>query len=122
MYLEGKNVFLSGPMSGMEHFNAAAFAEAHAICREMGARDVYDPSHEWMYDRHGEERHESWMMRCIHRLSSWTRTSAGEVRPSFDVMVQLDGWERSAGASLEREVAMACGIPCIGVHEVREGR
>ena len=120
MRLAGKRVFLSGPMTGIDHYNVAAFAEAHAICKEAGAETVYDPAHEWLTSREPEQAHEAYMSRCINVLTrtaqsrdDWTVTE-----PVWDALVQLDGWQLSDGATLEMQVARACGIPVVGIREV----
>ena len=106
--LKGKRVFISGPMSGIEHYNAPEFARAHAICREQGAVRVFDPTWEWMNETGEENTHEWYMRRCINALTNGT----------FDVLLQLDGWEDSEGARLEHDVAQACGIEVIELDEL----
>lgn len=109
MDLQGKRVFLSGPMTGLEHNNAAAFAVAHAMCRTRGASFVYDPAYAWMRERPGEDggrTHEDYMRRCLNELTR-ERLGGG---PYYDLVLQLDGWQDSAGASAEAAVARACGV------------
>lgn len=106
--LKDKSVFISGPMSGIPHYNAQAFAEAHAICREQGAACVFDPSWEWMNETGEEKPHEWYMRRCINALTNGT----------FDVLLQLDGWCQSEGCRLEYDVALACGIKVIELDEL----
>lgn len=98
--LRNRRVFISGPMTGIEHYNAPEFARAHAICREQGAAYVFDPSWEWMNETGEENTHEYYMRRCINVLTNGT----------FDTLLQLDGWRESEGCRLEYEVAVACGI------------
>ena len=105
--LKGKRVFISGPMTGVEHCNAPAFAEAHAICREQDAVRVFDPSWEWMCDEGEEKPHEWYMRRCLCELLS-----------GYDMLLQLDGWEVSDGCAVEYEVALACGIEVVSLDEV----
>ena len=106
--LKSKRVFISGPMSGIPHYNAQAFAEAHAICREQGAWSVFDPTWQWMNETGEENTHEWYMRRCINALTNG----------DFDVLLQLDGWEDSEGARLEHDVAQACGIEVVSLDEV----
>lgn len=111
MDVKGKSVFLSGPMTGKAHLNVAAFAEAHQRLKEAGAATVYDPAIEYLQDakRANDLSHAAWMRRCLRTLASECATSEG-VRPRWDVLVSLPGWVDSAGAALEREVAVACGV------------
>lgn len=106
--LKSRRVFISGPMSGIEHYNAQAFAEAHAICREQGSWSVFDPSWEWMRETGEENTHEYYMRRCINVLTNGT----------FDTMLQLDGWYQSEGCNVEFAVAQACGIEVVELDEL----
>ena len=113
-FLKGKRVFISGPMTGIEFKNAPAFARVHAALKERGVADVYDPSQEWLYER-GEERcREYYMRKCLWHL---VRMGSNE-DPMWDYIVMLDGWEESQGATIERQVAMACGIAVIEEREI----
>jgi hypothetical protein len=58
MDLKGKNVYISGPITGKLLHNAPAFAEAHAMLKEMGVRQIGDPSFLWLTDRSGTGTHE----------------------------------------------------------------
>ena len=117
----GMRVFLSGPMSGVENYNAAAFAGAHAAIKLAGAECVYDPALEWLMgdDVPDEAAHEAWMRTTVHEL---TRPIAfGEADAYYDVCVLLDGWRESEGAQLEKVVADAAGIWCVAWEEVSHG-
>lgn len=108
--ITGRNVFISGPMTGIEHYNAPAFARAHAVCWELGANLIYDPSWEWMSGSMREDSHALCMLRCINRLTH-------EVAP-IHTLLQLPDWEKSDGCRLERDVALACGIKVVELEEV----
>lgn len=122
MDVRGKSVFLSGPMSTIEHYNVGEFAKAHAIVKEAGAYDVYDPAIEYLTSD-GQTRgrgHEYWMRKCIHELTGQFSTDvfcASGVR-RYSLLVSLPGWESSEGAKLERMVAEACGIEVCDLSEV----
>lgn len=103
--IEGKRVFLSGPMTGLPDFNREGFAEARRACEAMGATVVFNPREAWGHT----DKDRSWYMRRdLHRLT----LSDGD-EPMFDLVVQLDGWEHSNGAWCESRVAEECGIPCV---------
>lgn len=118
----GKAVFISGPMTACEHLNAAAFAEAHALLREAGAHEVYDPSWEWMRRVERKMGHDVYLRRCIHELTRPRETLSGVVDDAYrhyHAIVQLEGWQESAGAMTEYLVARACGIRCVPIEELR---
>lgn len=111
MRVKGKSVFLSGPMSGLEHFNVDEFAKAHDVLRKAGASTVYDPAIEYLRSEVGSTTsHAVWMRRCISELTGTVRR--------YDVLVSLPGWKRSRGARLERKVAKACGIEVCDLRDV----
>ena len=116
MDVKGKNVFLSGPMSGLDHFNVGEFAKANAIVKEAGAVKVYDPAIEYL---NGDKRrgHEWWMRRRIGELTKFGKSIVipDMMYPFYEVLVSLPGWEDSEGARLEREVALACGMEVVSL-------
>jgi len=119
MNLEGKNVFLSGGMSGYDHYNVEAFANAHAIVRELGAKCVYDPAFAWLMQPAADDAkltHEDYMRKCLHEL---TRVAYCQSDGAFyDLLVSLPHWGKSEGAVTERSVAEACGIECVDLDEL----
>lgn len=127
-YLEGKNVFLSGPMTGIECNNITEFIRAHEILNGLGVRFVYDPACEWAkeIDSGSSEpkSHEHYMRKCLHELTRGgyipERADFSNVeQPTYyDAIVMLDGWEKSRGSSIEFDVALACGIEVIEWEEI----
>lgn len=119
--IRGKNVFISGPMTGIENLNVDAFAIAHHRLRELGAASVYDPAIECLMDIERFPREEC-MRRCVSALANgWkTREAGASVRghAHADLVVQLKGWSKSEGCRTEAEVARACGIPCVSLKRV----
>lgn len=110
--IKGKRVYLSGPMSGIPDYNAPAFAEAAQACLDAGAEMVFNPATAWGH----ANRAPYWYMReDLHRLTISDTT--GE-RALFDVIVMLPGWYSSEGATLEYQVARACGIALVNLQEV----
>lgn len=106
--VNGRRCFISGPMSGIELNNAPAFVEAHAMLKEIGAAEVFDPVVQWLSET-GETRSHAYYMRvCLNSL----------LNGRWDILVSLPGWEESRGARLEREVAEACGIKVCDISEV----
>lgn len=113
-----KRCFISGPMSGLEHYNVAAFAEAHAILREANAKTIYNPANSWLDSRGPNLTHAQYLRQCIHELSAEDPVNYVAY---YDYLVQLDGWEKSLGAKTEYEVAKACGIKVVSIKDVRAG-
>ena len=114
MKVNGKRVFLSGPMSGISHYNAQAFLDAHVMLKEAGALSVYDPAIEWL-ESDEDHDHAYWMRKCLRELTAdWPFNLCR----GYDILVQLPGWEDSVGASTEYEVAKACGIAVCELSEV----
>lgn len=113
--VKGKRVFLSGPMSDIANLNVAAFAEAHAKVKEAGAYEVYDPAIEYLQQPglESSHRHSWYMAKCVHELTTLKYECS-----HYDMLVSLPGWDRSEGATLEREVARACGIEVFDLDEV----
>ena len=114
--LVGARVYLSGPMTGFPDWNAEAFREAEAFCRAHGAKTVYNPcSVHWSHDPDGMT-HEEAMCLSLRRMlapghDDIACTRPGHVsRPAFDLVVPLDGWQRSEGARVEVMAAASCGI------------
>lgn len=102
MELEGKRIYLSGPMTGMADWNREAFGEAARYLRNMGAQ-VFNPAFSAPVGK--GEPHSSYILRDIHELTS---NMGG--KPYYDMLAQLPGWDRSRGAQVELIVARACGI------------
>lgn len=122
MSLKGKNVFLSGPMSGVGHWNVDGFALAHEKVKAAGAADVYDPAVEYLTKGSAKEPHEKCMRRTLNELTRpkalRTMLEAADDSPFYDAIVMLPGWERSIGAKLEMDVAISCGIKVVMLQDV----
>ena len=105
---EGKRVFLSGPMTGIEGFNKPAFDAAEELCMELGALKVFNPAGKVPEN---PKSHEHCMRETLHELTRWVNGAcADENEPYYSVIVMLPDWERSGGAIIELEAAYACGI------------
>lgn len=113
-------IFISGPVSGMPANNVAAFATEAYWLRQAG-HEVYSP----VESVPAKCTHEQAMLMCLRELSRGARgiydcLDEFSFEPWYDAMVQLDGWEDSAGAQLEAEVADALGIKRMTLYEVLE--
>lgn len=94
----GKRVYVSGPMTGYENYNAEEFAAAARGLREMG------------YSVCNPVETSSWLG---HDLShaDYLRFDFERVLEA-DFLVALAGWERSLGAISELLVATRIGTKC----------
>ena len=116
-HVSGRHVYLSGPMTGLPDWNRAAFDEAEKRLLALGAQEPYNPAN--AIERFKSLSHETCMYRSLVELvdEEWS-TEPGYPTPWYDLLVSLHGWEQSAGARLEREVAEACGIEVCELAEV----
>ena len=119
-----KMIFLSGPITGKEHNNVAAFAVATERLREAGAAYVYNPAHK-SSNAHSEKRshmtHKDYLLDTIHELTERKKRSQTwewVIPRKYDMLVLLDGWQDSDGARMERAVALECGIPVYELFDV----
>ena len=116
--VRGKTIFLSGPMSDdPETYHAHDFIDAHIRLKAMGAKEVYNPAVKWLDGENCDRPHEYWMRECIGEIARdcWPDD---EDKAKYDLLISLPGWKGSAGATTERHVAGACGIPCVDWDEV----
>lgn len=104
--LTDRAVYVSGPMHGKEHQNKDAFDLVAGICYALGARFVVNPADLVPMFEAGEITREQCMKSDINKLLL------------CDTVVMLPGWETSAGALLERDVALACGMEVLAFEEV----
>ena len=109
MRFDGKNVYLSGPMTGIEKFNRPAFNAAEERVRAEGAADVFNPAHFGL-----GRPHESYMLDTLHALTDavWDEGLLRYV-PYWDVIAMLPRWKRSKGARVEKKVAEAIGVEVV---------
>ena len=122
VHVKGCNVYLSGPMTGIEDFNRKEFNDAAKYVKRLGASCIYNPAENISYLVN--KSHE-YCMYCslnalIKRLVCICGTKVTDDGAFYDVLVSLPCWQDSAGARLEREVAEACGIEVCELSEVIE--
>lgn len=114
------NVYLSGPMTGIDEWNAPAFRKAERLCKAAGASYVYNPccNGPVNYDPDAMTHAEAMALSARVLLDPGAYqvaiTKPGHVPHSkFDVVVLLPGGEDSPGVAFELAIAGACGIPVI---------
>lgn len=98
--------YIAGPMTGLPGNNYEAFNDAATELRRLGFEVVNPAENQPPNDR------PTW--------ENWMAISRPQVRGA-SLLVMLPGWERSAGAREERQIADECGIPVFTLHEVLRG-
>lgn len=102
-------VYLSGPMSGIDKFNAPAFAQAATVLR-MQRYEVVSPVEQDAVDGIDTAN----LSGDVKDLSvTWGDLMARDVKiiadGNFDGIVLLPGWEKSKGARLELALMILLG-------------
>ena len=110
-----KKIYLSGPMTGIEDYNRSEFDGAELGLLGAGADEVYDPAEH--IDEYAQLSHEQCMALSLRELIA-ERAWVAEIEPYYDLLVSLPGWQDSAGARLERAVAIAIGMEVYDIEEV----
>lgn len=107
-------LYVIGPISGIDKNNRPAFEEAAAALTADGYG--VDIPHNIVPE--GIDDWEGAMLHCLHHLTI-TRVRCDEGHkgertgiPYVQGIAMLNGWEESKGATLEKQVAEALGIPC----------
>ena len=92
--IQGKSVFLSGPITGVDGYKDR-FADAAEVIKALGANTVFNPAAEIPDSTEREEA----MRICTGKIIT------------IDCVVMLPGWRDSEGALIEYVFSRACGIP-----------
>ena len=96
---EGKRVYIAGPMSGLNEWNAHAFERCEACLKRKGAADVFNPATKERiaaFER-GEATRERLMLEDLQAVLD------------ADAVVLLTDWNESFGAMCEVNVALQTG-------------
>ena len=107
-HLEGKSVYLSGPMTGIKEWNRAAFDDAEKLVKSCGATTVYNPC--TYAEAMSGLSHEMCLRISIFNLCATRLWAPADALTVYDVLVSLPGCQQSKGATLARTVADARGI------------
>lgn len=108
------SVYIAGPISGIKQGNLAAFRFAEDIvARTLGAEtispmDIEPEAHDGPCPTVGPPLAEG----TTHRAACHLKADLGML-VTCDYIMMLIGWEASAGALLEMQVAARCGIPIL---------
>ncbi len=120
--LEGKYVFLSGPMTGIEHNNVKEFARAHATVRELGAERIYNPALAWLTQPlylDAKRTHADYMATCLNELTKHNYHQ-DERSNYYDLVVLLPEYYLSEGSVIEHKVAHELGIETVYLPDLEE--
>lgn len=96
--MTGRNLYLSGPMTGYPEFNYPLFHAKAASLREQGW-GVFNPA-EWPYEEVGVK-------------GSFAKYSAVICSEDCHAIYLLPGWRNSTGAMAEYHLAKAVGLEII---------
>lgn len=108
-FLKGKNVYLSGPITGVKGYKYP-FVFMEKVLHKVSDGMVFNPATEIPSD----SSYEAAMATCMQALSLRVRDGEDEpYYPMYEVMILLPGWTKSQGAQIENRVAEACGIEVI---------
>lgn len=100
------DIYISGPMTGIEDFNYPAFHTAAATLRAMGLV-VFNPAESFDGDT---SRHRCEYMRKDIEALLVSRS-----------IVMLDGWQESDGARLEAAIALEIGVATLTLQDFVQG-
>ena len=92
--IQGKSVFLSGPITGVNGYKDK-FADAAEVIKALGTNTVFNPAAEIPDDTKREEA----MRICTGKIIT------------IDCVVMLPNWRDSEGACFEYVASEICGIP-----------
>lgn len=95
-------IYLSGPMTGIEDYNYPLFNSSAEVLRSYGYL-VSNPAEH--FNGAQDLPKETYMREDIKSLLD------------CEIVVTLPNWQDSHGAQLEVEVARACGIPVVDLHD-----
>ena len=98
-----KRVYISGPMTGIIEYNYPAFDQAAIVLSEKGYEPVNPAAISRVLEREYAE-----MNLTPNRFDYLKRDISELVK--CDGIFMLTGWTSSAGANLERLIALSCGI------------
>ena len=108
-FLKGRNVYLSGPITGVKGYRCP-FVFMEKVLHKVSDGMVFNPATEIPSD----SPYEAAMATCLQALSLRVQDGEDEpYSPMYEVMILLPGWTKSKGAQIENRVAEACGIEVV---------
>ena len=108
-FLKGRNVYLSGPITGVKGYKYP-FIFMEKVLHKVSDGMVFNPATEIPSD----SPYEAAMATCLQALSLRVRDGEDEpYYPMYGVMILLPGWTKSKGAQIENRMAEACGIEVV---------
>lgn len=108
-FLKGKNVYLSGPITGVKGYKCP-FIFMEKVLHKVSDGMVFNPATEIP----SNTSYEAAMATCLQALSLRVRDGEDEpYYPMYEVMILLPEWTKSHGAQIENRVAEACGIEVV---------
>ena len=113
MNLRGLRVYLSGPVSNLDRKEVVeAFKAAKRELKAQGTAEVWSPPEEVP----AEADYSRAMRICIQALAR--DKDDDPLKPYFDLLVRLPGWQTSSGCVTETRVAGSCGVRVVDLTAV----
>lgn len=97
-------LYLIGPVTGKPNDNRYAFVQARKALKAEGY--ACDIPHDYIAE--GTPWQDAMRISIRQMLSNRVQSTEQQ----YEGIAMLDGWEKSEGATLEKQVAEALGIPC----------
>lgn len=113
-------IYLSGPMTGYEHYNFPAFDQAADHLRELG-HEVFNPADNDRgngFDFTGTQGHEA--AELGFDLRAALKQDLAWICDHAEAIALLDGWSASKGAMAEVTLAAALGLTAGMWHDYTE--
>nr|DAS57671.1 MAG TPA: Nucleoside 2-deoxyribosyltransferase like protein [Caudoviricetes sp.] len=108
-FLKGRNVYLSGPITGVKDYRCP-FVFMEKVLNKVSDGMVFNPATQIP----SNTPYEAAMATCLQALSLRVRDGEDDpYYPMYEVMILLPGWTKSKGAQIENRVAEACGIEVV---------
>ena len=108
-FLKDRNVYLSGPITGVKGYRCP-FVFMEKVLSRVGDGMIFNPATKIPPNT----PYEAAMATCLQALSLRVRDGEDEpYYPMYEVMILLPGWVKSKGAQIENRVAEACGIEVV---------
>ena len=103
-------LFISGPMTGMPHYNAENFNRYAEMARKLGYR-VVNPV---------EMAHKIGLSKVLSDKKTFQKLVEAELKAvkASDAILMLDWWQNSVGAKKELRVALGVGLDVKLQHDI----
>lgn len=114
--------YLCGPMRGIEAFNFPAFEEATKFLREDLGFTVFSPAEDDKKNGFDPTQMTGWedLSDVDFDLKAALARDLQFICLEADILICLEGWRHSLGATLETDLARLLDIPVVELQMLRE--